>query len=69
MVLFFFCVATVSAGVSEPVEPKMKSLAFSLGYSHMRMLDAQVSPLIYKSHLIPIQIDYSSKKNDKNFKI
>ena len=53
----------VCAVHGQTLQPE-RSLDFGIGYSHFRMLDRQVTPLIYRSHIIPLSIGVTqSSKN------
>ena len=46
----------------DSIQVKSRKLTYSIGYSHLRMLDKQVTPLIYNANIIPIKIGYETKK-------
>ena len=46
-----------------------KTMTYSIGYSHFRIQDIQVSPFVYKSNNIPIGIGYANHKDKGIFSL
>lgn len=42
-----------------------KELRFGTGFGHLRMLDRQVSPLIYQSNLLPVEVGFAVEKKHR----
>ncbi len=54
-ILTFFLIPVLSWAQDDQ---KRRSMTYGLGYSHLRMLDRQVSPLLYQSNNIPLYIGF-----------
>jgi hypothetical protein len=75
--LFLFCLLFNALSIfgqdnlktitSEP--ETYKAMTYSLGYSHFRIQDIQVSPFVYKSHNIPLKIGYLKQKEESLFSV
>lgn len=42
-----------------------KELRLGVGYGHLRMLDRQVSPLIYQANMLPIEVGFAVEKKHR----
>jgi hypothetical protein len=67
--LIAMIVIACGKGYTEDSIPKIKSISLASGYSYLRMLDKQMSPLIYRAQMVPFSIGYCSKKEDRFFAV
>jgi hypothetical protein len=76
-ILFFSCLLFLATNsfaqdentANKPDNVPHKAMAYSLGYSHLRIQDTQVSPFIYSSNNIPINIGFLKRKNNSIFAV
>lgn len=65
LLIIIFCLIILK-GFAQSDSLKQKRMIYGIGYSHFRLLDQQNSPLIYRGHLLDLNIGFEKIKIDKS---
>ncbi|MBN1117992.1 MAG: hypothetical protein JXA77_12340 [Bacteroidales bacterium] len=65
--LFFISITNLTA--QNDIQKTINNINFGTGYSHLRMLDRQVTQLVYSANCLPISLGYSGISQRSIFQI